>query len=308
MTDNRETESPKPMLDENLIIKVIQQHLAGASQFAELGQYRRITIQANRMITDASLWSRNPNLVLPGLVLRLSAIDLESRMVSPRDSVELPLKKAVTKLLASLNECIDGNDSKKPWEVYAEFYKEFWDAARSRTEGRAYTGNREFVTAVFDWHFARLTEWAGDIGKERGMPLEGIVSELSRVTRAHGCTVRQLASLGILQVLLWWSQYVVWRSMDREGKTDQAAVRETVSPRVGEVVAAYGLSEEVFYGRLSHACKEFLTEWRSDFVRYYDLHLHQESRLRALIEPLPSIEKGKPGKMRKREHSEEQEE
>lgn len=307
MTDHGAMKNSVSGLDEGLVVKVIQQHLQGASQFVELGQYRRITIQANRMITDAALWAENPNLVLPGLVLRLSAIDLESWMVSPRDSVELPQKNAAIRLLANLNGCINGTDSKKPWEIYADFYKEFWGATRSRTEGRAYTASPEFVTEAFNWHFTRLNEWAGDIGKDRGMPLDGIVNELSRITKTHGCTVPQLASHGVLQVLLWWCQYVVWRSTDREGNAKQASIQEIVRPRIDEVYAVYGLSEDSFYDKLSHTCKGLLMEWRSDFIRYYDFYLHQESRLRAVIEPLPSFERGGSRPVKRKEHSEERE-
>ncbi len=294
------------------IRRVLLEHLDAAKQFAEEGNYQRVSIQANRAITEASLFQESPDLVLPGLVLRLAALEI-TKLLGLGETLEISQKNALISLLKDLDGAITSDQTNlgsAAWRIYQSFRDALSRASRDKIEGRAYTDNPEFVSASFDRYFDFLREWWPAQAELRGMPFEGIENELDRIVRAHGANMRQLASLGLVRVLGWWAQYVSYPLRDKENITDPEKFREALEPVVGEIISIYRSKNEAeFFERASKILGKLLRDWRMDFVKYYDLFLIQQQQPVAPImgiRRVPAAAKLRRGK-RQRPQGEEEE-
>ncbi len=278
------------MLVDPSVARVLKEHLEAALQYLDEGNYSRLTIQANRLITEATLWGDRQELATVGLVVRLAALDLQPSVAS-RQLLAYPQKQAAAALLKDLIPLVgkEGWDLSTPWKVLSDFHAGFWSDLRPRLEGKSYTENPEFVSKVVEWALATVRDSWELIAQPTGSPIAGAVNEINRVMKAHGATPRELARYGVLQTLAWHTDYVKWQSVGAGGVVDPPRAKELFRPLVERAAAALSLAQDDnrFYGSVADASFEILRAWRSAFAKYYDLYQRQEKE-RVGIELVPA--------------------
>lgn len=267
----------------SLIRPVIQEHLNGAIYYIDEGKYSNVSIQANRMITEATLWSDETNLVLLGFALRLAHIEFEAGRSQNNGNVIISQKNAFLEFSKSLGNLLKSEEpiaAEAVWKQYHAFYFSFWSAHRINVDGKWYQPKPEFVDLVFTWAIDRMDDWSETVGEIRGNPIDGLMNEVERVVRTHGVTIRQLVALGMLQSISWRIEYAIWKTLGRDGFPDEEKVTATLLPSVKELVRIGRLpNEPEFISSSSQFIKEMMTTWRTDFVRYYDLFTYRQEQI-----------------------------
>lgn len=283
--------------------EVVVQHLKSAKRFSEDGHYQRIIVQANRIITDSTLWSDQRDAALSGLMLRLAYMeaDLSGNLSSER--LLMPQKSALVKLIDAITEVLEGEPQKSTlpmWEAYTQFFDEFWKDTRPRTEGSDYARNIPFVSTVFMWALSSLEGWRTAVVGDRGAPIAGICNEVTRAVRTHGCGPREHVLVGMIQSLSWTFDFVRWSAIKEDGSVDSEKLEQTFTPLVTRTIAASRqVGEDAFYDESASVIHDTLRVWRRHFVMYFDLHMHQEAaRWKAISIVEPTAQKG----LQKRRH------
>ncbi len=275
------------------VLRVLNEDLDAASQYLDEGNYERLTIQANRMISEAAVWGDSPNLALAGLVLRLATSGAQE-VAPPGQLLAYPQKQAVASLLKDLSLFLNkGADNPlAPWEALAKFHSSFWSDLRPKIEGKSYTDNPEFVEEVMVWGLQVVRKSWQLLAKPTGSPLQGVVNEMSRVTKAHGANAHQLAAFGLLQALTWYSEYADWQSRKQDETVDSEALISVLGPFVERVLAVIDKpSSDEQYADVAETAFNILRAWRTDFALYYDLYLQQQLEARQRIRFVPAARK-----------------
>ena len=270
------------------IRQVVIEHLNGAIQHADEGKFVNLSIQTNRMITESVLWSDEPNLVLPGFTLRLAYLELEAGRNQNAGNVVLVQKNALLDFCKELNEILRADSpirADNTWKQYQIYFDTFWKAHRNTVDGKWYQPNPEFVNVVYDWAFDHLNTWSESVGEIRGDPMNGIIGEIERIIRAHGATTRQLIVLGMFQSIRWRIEYIIWQTLGKDNLPDEKRVKELLQPLIIEAIQISKEKDDtVFYSNSTKFVKEMMLNWRSDFIRYYDLFTyHQEQMTKRII-------------------------
>jgi hypothetical protein len=273
-----------PEWDSDRLKKLLKEHLEASTQFIDSGDYPRLTVQANRMITDATLWGFEKNLVLPGLILRLASMDIAVVMSPkpPNFAIEFPENRAVLELIKEIKDLLASPNSdeidSRYWKAYETYYATFWESARRRIEGRIYTINSPLVDEAFKWNFNKMKEWKNLLIEIRGAPVQGIVNELNRIMHAHGANARQLACHGAAQTFLWWYSIISWKYSDNSGNVNYENVKDQISSIVEKISQSYGIRENDLFREITEISHSLLTEWRSNLISYYDYHAIEQKQ------------------------------
>ena len=265
------------------VARLLSEHLAASRQFIESGDYPRINVQANRIMTDASLSEEDPVLALTRLVLRLAWFETSTSLSPkpPKFALEFPQNKALVALIDALVSIVESDSRPRPkapcWNAYEQFHRSFWQASRPKVEGRSYTSNKIFVDSAFRWASSRLGEWKGLLGQVRGAPIEGILGELNRIVRGQGADARQLACLGAIHCLSWRREIVNWKLSGADGLPNSEGVMKALQPDLEKVAGLYEIEDDGrFYSELTEVTSRLIRNWRLDFIAYYDLFLAEQ--------------------------------
>ncbi len=275
------------------VLRVLNEDLDAASQYLDQGNYERLTIQANRMINEAAVWGDSHNLALAGLVLRLATTEVQLT-APPGQLIAYPQKQAVASLLKDLSLILnkEADNALAPWEALARFHRSFWSDLRPKIEGGSYTDNPEFVDEVMVWGLQVIRKSWRLLAKPTGSPLQGVVNEVSRVTKAHGANSHQLAAFGLVQALTWYSDYAIWQSRKQDGTVDSESFISVLGPFVEGVLAAIDKpSSDERYAEIAENAFKILRAWRTDFAVYYDLYLQQQFEERQRMRLVPVARK-----------------
>lgn len=269
------------------VLRTINEHLDVAFQYLDQGNYERLSIQANRMITEATVFGDRPVLVLAGLVLRQAA-SLVQQTVPPDQLMDYPQKGATTLLLKDLALFLkdDSPSPVAPWEAAARFHQAFWADLRPKLEGKSYSDNPEFVDEMLRWGLQTIRQSWKLLANPTGSPFQGVVNEISRATKAHGASALQLAVFGLIQSLTWYSEYAIWQARKTDGSVDGEKLVSVLSPFVEAALDALGPpSGDEMFTRVADTAFNVLRAWRTDFAVYYDLFLQQqlEGRQRMIV-------------------------
>jgi hypothetical protein len=291
------------------VLKVLREHLAVSNQFLEEGNYQRILVQANRTITESTIFSDIPALAAVGLVFRLAALQVQPTAISG-ELLAYPQKKAFTSLVAALDNFIANSDRdpKVPWVILEEFHNNYWADLRSRVEGKAYSKNPEFVEEVVGWAVTTLHDSWGLVSEPIGLPIAGLVIELDRVMKAHGATARQLANLGVLQSLSWYTDYARYQSRTKDGGIDSDKLKGLMDPLIQGITPLLMSAgdEATFFSGVASFAHAILRSWRTDFAKFYDLYLRQEKERSVGLQLVPGpakAESAEPTTPRKKKSS-----
>ncbi len=191
-----------------------------------------------------------------------------------------------------------------PWEALAKFHGSFWSDLRPKIEGESYSDNSEFVDEVIGWSLEVVRKSWQLLAKPAGSPLQGVVNEVSRVTKAHGANAHQLATFGLLQALTWYSDYASWQSRKQDDTLDSEAFVAILGPFVESVLDVVEKpSGEKQYEEVAKTAFNILRAWRTDFALYYDLYVQQQlgERQRIQLVPAPRRPERPPKRPRKKE-------
>lgn len=286
---------------------IIDEHLKASKQYIESGDYPRVNVQANRIMSDASICREDSSMETLGLVLRLAWFEVGRAIVPrpPKFTLEFPQKQALLGLIDDLMRIagsVNGADScAESWISYDKFYSAFWNASRDKAEGRAYSEHPDFSKQVWDWALVKFNEWKDLTRQVRGSPIPGILNELNRISCAHGSDARRHATSGTLQCLCWWHHIILWKYTDKEGKRDNEAAANEIMPYLNRIIAMSKITEDdAFYAEASDLCSVIVRGWRDYFIQYYDLFLATEMTRPPIAEEAIRPPEKMPGKSRAR--------
>ncbi|MCX6651182.1 MAG: hypothetical protein NT131_05965 [Methanomassiliicoccales archaeon] len=270
------------MLNDDIINGVILDHINSARKFAEDGNYYRITIQANRILSDAALFGENKEYVTIGLVLRLASMELEAGKNPESESLLLPQKNSITKFIDEIRKLLESDlkseriSSNALWNQYSTFFNEFWRLSRSYIDGKPYQSRTEFVDYAVKWSFEKIVEWYSLESEPRGDPFKGIVNEINRIIRSHGANSRQLAMCSAVNTISWLSDYIIWSKIKQDNTVDKDDVKIEIEKYIQKYTSLFELQETDFYNKIDEYSYVLMKEWRECFIKYYDLYLYQE--------------------------------
>jgi hypothetical protein len=274
----------------------VVQILQAAEQFLDDGDYEKVLIQGNRLLSVASLWSEDRTLVPVAVVMRLAANDIA--FASSQDGkLDLPQKQECERLLTGLRALVESSpvDPGAPWTEFANFKQSFWSKAKGGLEGKAYTYNPEFVDSVLRWSSTHLQSTGNLLRGARGSPFTGTANEVDWVVRGFGANPRQAASYGLLCALSWQSEFERWKRKENPDSTGgdvgpsefeslaQSAV-PLLDPSVGD------------WRAIATALDGIIALWRADISTYFDFIVASQNQTTSASEEEPEADEQKPAR------------
>ncbi len=126
--------------------------LAAAAQFLDEGEYERVIIQANRLLTVSSLWFRSPKAATVAVGLRIAGQDLAVAS-TPDGKLDIGQKQSFEQLLSGYRDCLRSEpaDMSQPWTHLEAFKSAFWGKIRGDVEGRSYSPNEPVIEEALKW-------------------------------------------------------------------------------------------------------------------------------------------------------------
>lgn len=252
--------------------------LGAAQQFLDEGEYEKVVIQANRLLTVAAVWLKSSVGANVAVALRLAGQDMA--IASSIDcKLDISQKQDLERLIAGYTDLVakESTDSSAPWTLLAHFKQEFWARSRASVEGRTYTQNEQIVSEALRWAHDSLLENLALLHQNRGSPFSGVANEIDWAIRSFGSTPRQTASYAILCSLAWQSEYERWKSSGastEKTKQESNSRFEDLAKRLIELV--YPTDEN--WDAISGAIAEISRMWRSDFSTFFDYFVAQQQR------------------------------
>jgi hypothetical protein len=255
------------------------QILQAAEQFIEAGEYGKVVIQGNRLMSLASLWSEDRSLVPVAVVMRLAANDIG--FASAQDSkLDITQKQECERLLAGLRSLAGSPpvDPGAPWEEFAKFKQAFWSKAKGALEGRAYSPNPELVDTVLKWAASHLGSTAALVNSPRGSPFTGTVNDVDWVVRGFGANPRQAASYGLLCALAWQSEFERWKNSEQSEEEKDSTPGPTEFERLA--LKAVPLLDPATgdWAEIAAALDGLVALWRADISTYFDFIVYSQNQ------------------------------
>jgi hypothetical protein len=269
--------------------------LSAAEQFLDEGEYGKVAIQSNRLLTVSAVWAKLPMASNVGIALRLASQDLGIASMTD-GKLDISQKQDFERLLGGLRACLDGTDYSAPWVKLSEFKAAFWAKTRGSLEGRAYTRNEKLVAEVLKWAEKALGTNRDLVDGPRGSPFAGVANEVDWVIRSFGGTPRQTASYALICALAWQAEYERWkRTQDGSGQSriPSESGFKTIVDRSLKLIDSKGEQWEELGGVLN----DIMSIWRSDFSTFFDLYVAQQVQLQrqAGLQPEAEPKTGKKG-------------
>lgn len=259
------------------------QILGAAEQFLDEGEYERVVIQSNRLLTVGALFSRDPDVASVAIALRLAGQDLA--LASAEDAkLDIGQKQLFERLLSGFREYLatakgrTGRDPSQPWTLFAAFKSGFWAKSRGEVEGRSYTPNEQAIDEILKWAKESLGRNWELTKTNRGAPFLGVANEVDWAVRAFNASPRQFASYALISTLAWESEYLRWAH-----SAETRPAQESPTIRAFEVAfrsaldlihpAAGGWSD------VNALLADLGGMWRSDFITFFDLFVREQERI-----------------------------
>ncbi len=252
--------------------------LTAAEQFLDEGDYERVVIQANRLLTVSTLWVKSPMAANVAIALRLAGQDLNIASM-PDGKVDITQKQEFERLLGSFRTLTSAGseDFSAPWTRLATFKAAFWSKSLGALEGRAYSSNSSLVAAVLKWAEVTLKEASGLVSTPRGSPFVGVANEVDWVVRAFGATPKQIADYAILSALAWQSEYERWRNNPGSSRTTSISSTSGFSSIVERALDLIQ-SDSERWNEIGQLLSDLGGQWRNDFSIFFDLYAAAQER------------------------------
>jgi hypothetical protein len=251
--------------------------LSAAEQFLDEGEYEKVAIQSNRLLTISAVWAKLPMASNVAVALRLASQDLA--IASAADGkVDISQKQEFERLLAGLRSCLDGDDFSVAWIKLSEFKATFWAKSRGALEGRAYSHNEALVDEVLKWARDSLQKNWELVNAAKGSPFAGVANEVDWVVRAFGANPRQIASYAVVCSLAWQAEYERWKA-PIDGTGQRHGPPSTAFRSIVERSLKVIPPQENQWNELGAVLADIMGMWRSDFSTFFDFFVAQQQQL-----------------------------
>lgn len=175
-------------------LDVLKEDLKGYMNGLDESDYGFCNILSNRMITNAVIL-RSKSYALLGAILK--EITYEFRFYKDDDKLKKGIRK-LKKILTNYSLEKTGFNSKQLIEDYYEYYQEFRELIKSDLEEYEENTSFSMVAIKFCLEFYIKELNYNDIPINLDVLVFGVLNEINRVIKSHGCTAEQL----MLKILL----------------------------------------------------------------------------------------------------------
>lgn len=263
---------------------------ASAFDHFENGRWDSITVMGNRYLENLIFDSKKDHVHI-GIILR--TIGMNMNQMRGRGQYSDEEIDAGRKMISFLTDLSGKNeiDIKDLWKRYEDYHTIFWNSIRPRLFTTEYSENKDITNEVLKYVVSKLKENKDSfINGDTTFCISGTINMVERFTQYHLASASSLLKFNILTCFDWWLEYPRYLSYKDEDKFNKDKWNELVKEKFEKLIDVLDIEDDSIFNESTYLIFELMSEWRDNFIKYFEVHLSKQKGQNVQMVPFPVSE------------------